>query len=223
MNQQPLLEIDPAVRRAFDYYPTPAWMTLALLDRAKPVNVLEPCAGELAIAKVLKAHYEPVGWVESNDLNPAMPTDTHCDAATPEYWAAIDKRTHNRPVWGVTNVPFNLADAIVPLAVRTLPYFATILRLSWLEPAERRGDFLRSYPPKQIIVMPRHDFNGRGQTDSVTSAWFVWGLYPMTAISIVTKAERDALIAEARRVQAPQAADAVDPHAGDLGNAGHAR
>ena len=43
MKQQPLLAVDPAVRREFDYYPTPAWMTLALLRRVRPFSVLEPC------------------------------------------------------------------------------------------------------------------------------------------------------------------------------------
>ncbi|MPZ20105.1 MAG: hypothetical protein GEV06_19640, partial [Luteitalea sp.] len=175
MTQRPLLELDPSVRRAFDYYPTPAWMTRALLRRVHPFDVLEPCAGQLAIVKVLAAERpSATGFIESNDLDPATPTDTHLDAARSEYWRDIAGRTHNRPYWGVTNVPFDLADAIVPLAVQTLPCFATILRLSWLEPTAARQRFLSANPPRTVIVMPRHDFKGRGQTDSVTSAWFVW-------------------------------------------------
>ena len=199
VQQAPLLDVDPATRRAFDYYPTPAWMTLALLRRVQPFDVLEPCAGQLAIVNVLR-QAPHVGWVESNDLDPSTPTDTHCDAARAEYWEALSRRTHNRPYWGVTNVPFDLADRIVPLAVTYLPVFATILRLSWLEPTAARQRFLAAHPPAKLIVMPRHDFKGRGSTDSVTSAWFIWergrSSIGSTPIDIVTKDERDEFVAE---------------------------
>jgi len=69
---------------------------------------------------------------------------------------------------------------------------AFLLRLSWLEPTAARQDFLNQYPPKRLIVLPRHDFRGSGQTDSVTSAWMVWG-HVEPGIDVVTKAERDAL------------------------------
>jgi hypothetical protein len=204
VKQDTLLEVDPQARRAFDYYPTPSWMTRALWNRM-PVwlgnryhYVLEPCAGQRAIADVLRP--EPfVLHVETNDLDPSTPCDTHLDAARPEYWQAIRARTHNMPDWGITNVPFDVADQIVPLAVRSLALFATVLRLSWLEPTAARAEFLKAHPPTKLLVMPRHDFKGRGQTDSVTSAWFVWAKgYQTSGIDIVTKAERDELIAQER-------------------------
>lgn len=198
MKQNALLDVDPSARRAFDYYPTPAWMTRALLRRVKPFDVIEPCAGQLAIVNVLRSE-SGVGFVESNDLDPSTPCETHLDAARPEYWAGIAGRLHNRPYWGVTNVPFDVADVIVPLAVKTLPCFATILRLSWLEPTAARQRFLEKHPPRTLIVMPRWDFKGRGATDSVTSAWFIWeqGRSSVTrGIEIVTKDERDELIAQ---------------------------
>ncbi len=196
MKQEPLLDVDPAVRRAFDYYPTPAWMTRALLRRiAKPHNVIEPCAGQLAIVNVLRSA-GCGGFIESNDIDLSTPCDTHQDAARAEYWHGLTVRRYNRPEWGITNVPFDLADVIVPLGVRHIQKFATVLRLSWLEPTAARQRFLAEYPPTQLIVMPRWDFKGRGQTDSVTSAWFVWELgYQPRGIDIVTKDERDELIA----------------------------
>lgn len=186
---------DPTLRREFDYYPTPPWMTGALLARV-PVKgyILEPCAGLLAIATVLR-EWTGVLHVETNDLDPSTPCDTHLDAARPEYWEALEGRTHNHVNAGVTNLPYDVANVIVPLAVRAMPIFATVLRLSWLEPTEQRGAFLAEYPPSNLIVMPRHDFKGRGQTDSVTSAWFVWQQgCRQQQIDIVTKDERDELI-----------------------------
>jgi len=198
--QQPLLESDPSVRRAFDYYPTPAWMTRALLRRMPALTfsqVLEPCAGDGAIVGVLR---EAGAIVDTNDLDPSRETDWHLDATRDESWASF-----RSPTWTITNVPFNLADQIVPLAVKhSRRGVATILRLSWLEPTADRADFLKEHPPDRLLVLPRHDFKGRGSTDSVTSAWFIWDharhLAPQ-GIEIVTKAERDELISLARETQ----------------------
>lgn len=190
MRQEPLLEHDPSVRREFDYYPTPAWMTRALLRRVHPFYVFEPCAGDGAIANVIG------GDVITNDIDPRWLAHFHLDMTRSDSWDLV--RAKHRIAWGVTNLPFNLADLIVPLAVEHLPYFATILRLSWLEPTASRQRFLQAHPPSALIVMPRHDFKGRGATDSVTSAWFIWsrgvGGYRQ-GIDIVTKDERDELIA----------------------------
>lgn len=199
MKQQPLLERDPSVRREFDYYPTPAWMTRALLRRCSVFDVLEPCSGDGAISNVLIA----AGLkVITNDYDELRPSQFHLDMTLRQSWEALTYPfTSNRTHWGVTNVPFNLADQIVPLAVDRLHGFASILRLSWLEPTASRQRFLDKYPPTRLIVLPRHDFKGRGQTDSVTSAWFVWEKNEAArrGIEVVTKDERDELIALERQ------------------------
>jgi hypothetical protein len=190
VKQPPLLDHDPSVRRAFDYYPTPAWMTRALLKRVHPFYVFEPCAGDGAIANVIG------GDVVTNDLDPRWLAHFHLDMTRADSWETVQAK--HCIAWGVTNVPFHLADQIVPLAVARLSHFATILRLSWLEPTASRQTFLSANPPSRLIVMPRHDFKGRGQTDSVTSAWFIWddNRAAKQGIDIVTKDERDELIAE---------------------------
>lgn len=196
MKQAPLLgDVDPATRRQFDYYKTPSWMTRALIRRVRPFDVLEPCSGEGAIVDVLKA--EGVERIYTNDLDRSRPSKTHLDMTQRDSWEVFSGM-QQRPYWGVTNLPFDLADRIVPLAVEHLTVFATILRLSWLEPTAARQRFLAAHPPGTLIVMPRWDFKGRGQTDSVTSAWFIWEQGRSSAtrgIEIVTKDERDELIA----------------------------
>ena len=192
MNQPPLLDVDPHTRRAFDYYPTPSWMTRALINRVHPFAVLEPCAGAGAIADVFRANGHAV---VTNDLDLSRDTDYHLDATRPDAW---DQFAAAQCMWAVTNLPFDLADMIVPLAVERIHTFATILRLSWLEPTAARQRFLSKHPPATLIVLPRHDWRGNGSTDSVTSAWFIWEQGRSSAtrgIEVVTKDERDELIA----------------------------
>lgn len=187
--QQPLMDVDPQARRAFDYYPTPAWMTRALMRRVSLFDVLEPCSGENAIVNVIGRDKV----VLTNDYDPSRPAEWRFDATCEGSWNNFDVR---RPFWCVTNPPFNLADQIVPLAVRHCPAVAMMLRLSWLEPTAARALFLTAHPPTRLIVLPRHDWRGTGSTDSVTSAWFIWDEGSgRRGIEIVTKDERDELIA----------------------------
>jgi hypothetical protein len=189
--------VSVAGRRAFDYYATPAWMTLALLRRVPLFDVLEPCSGEDAIANVLRANDLAV---TTNDADPARPAATHLDATQRETWEQLSPRPyrHGCPFWAVTNPPFSLADALVPLAVEHSIKVAMLLRLSWLEPTAARQRFLSMHPPSRLIVLPRHDFRGAGATDSVTSAWFVWDDSGRRGVEVVTKDERDELIALGR-------------------------
>jgi hypothetical protein len=190
-DQIPLLDVDPAARRDFDYYPTQAWMTRALIHRFPWIGyVVEPCSGLDAIADVLR---DDGIEVVTSDINPATPAHWHLDATQRNTWVQL---AASRMLWCVTNPPFNLADQIVPLAVEHYRHVAMMLRLSWLEPTEARANFLAQHPPTNLIVLPRHDWRGNGSTDSVTSAWFVWNDDGGPGdISIVTKAERDELIA----------------------------
>jgi hypothetical protein len=49
-----------------------------------------------------------------------------------------------------------------------------LLRLSFLEPTDQRGDWLAENPPDMQIVLPRWSYKENGKTDSVTTAWMVW-------------------------------------------------
>jgi len=199
VKQPPLLDVDPTARRDEDFYATPRWQTHALLRRIcrlgswHGLRFFEPCAGDGAIVRELPRHWH----VTTNDIvarEPLLP-DFLLDARRAESW----DRFGSFDVIG-TNLPFDVAFDIAPYAYSHADgLLALLLRLSWLEPTEDRGPWLRDHRPTSLIVLPRTDYRGNGKTDSVTSAWFLWdrGLgLGLPATDFVTKDERDELIAK---------------------------
>jgi len=195
-------DVNPGERSVDDFYRTPAWMTQALLARCSfnmCEGVVEPCAGDGAIVNQLPQNVDAL----TNDIvarHPFLP-EFLLDARAVKSWHAFKEATSRIDVV-VTNPPFNEAYEIVVQAVdHARVAVAMLLRLSWLEPTEERGPWLLANPPEALIVLPRHDFRGNGATDSVTSAWMVWmtrarNQFCDPGIQIVTKAERDRLIAK---------------------------
>lgn len=162
------------MRQAWDWYPTPSWATSRLLDSApsmRGARVLEPCVGAGDISDAL------IGagcCVETNDFDRRVVADSHLDATFVRSWQEIE-----RPDFVVTNPPFSLAPAIVPLAWEHATVgVAMLLRLSYLEPCENRATWLEAHPPGKVLVLPRISFTGDGKTDSVTCAWIGWAKQP---------------------------------------------
>lgn len=155
-------------RRKHDFYPTPGWATEALFEYCLQFftasAAIEPCAGEGAISEVLRTHFVDLA---TSDIDPLRKVDNICDASTLKvnpYTAVI------------TNPPFNQAIEIVRNFVEQRVMCAFLLRLSFLEPTEARGNWLAKNPPAGLIILPRISFTGDGKTDSVTCAWMVWNV-----------------------------------------------
>lgn len=128
-------------------------------------TVLEPCAGLGAIAQPLR---ERGLTVITNDVDPRKPADLHFDACDPRAeWPAVD--------WVITNPPFSLG---VPICLNMLPIarYGVILQLrtTFSEPTIGRDLFFAEHKPHGKIEMMRYSFTGDGNTDSTTSAWYVW-------------------------------------------------
>lgn len=162
--------LDTGERNAFDYYPTPAFMTRSLLHFHPAIagaSVLEPCAGGGAITTVLQA----AGCrVSTNDVDRRHPADEHMDATAAAYWTLVAP-----PVdWVVTNPPFAVALPILQQAVRHARVgVAFLLRKTFLEPTDDRGPWLQAHPPSRAIGEPRYSFRGTG-SDSVSCDWYLW-------------------------------------------------
>ena len=155
-------------RRKNDSYMSADWMTHFLLERT-PVQItgtaLEPCCGDGAISNALK-HY---GFdVTTCDINPACSPDICADYLEADF-------SFPGQDWIITNPPFSLAYPMLLKALSEVTVgVAFLLRLSFVEPTEERGDWLEANPPTGRITLPRYSFTGNGKTDSVTAEWMVW-------------------------------------------------
>lgn len=161
------------VRRAYDFYPTGQRHTLELLERLPfklSGKVLEPCVGSGDIAIPLtKQGFDVV----TNDVDATHEANFHLDAARPETW-----REFPEVDFVVTNPPFSVAPAILLLAHQKARVgIIFLLRLSYSEPCGNRADWMQRHQHEQSILYPtnRISFTADGKTDSVASAWFMWG------------------------------------------------
>jgi len=166
-------------RRALDSYYTPAWQPRVLLAHQEiSGTVLESCAGDGGVAKVIDGHGRDVIL---NDLSyhDAPVFDGHTAFAL----GAEDRMLYRMcgPVdWVVTNPPYQmpLCRDIVAQAVKHARVgVAMLLRLSFLEPTAKvnpRGPWLERHPPTRILILPRYSYTQDGKSDSCTTAWMIW-------------------------------------------------
>lgn len=203
MAQIPLLEDvgDPTRRRDDDFYETFRWQVEALLRRVTlPTEwlYLEPCAGNLAIAGPLRDRGLQV-W--SNDLvQRDAPLDSTLDARDRRLWRTVTQCVGRRVDLSVTNVPFDQAFGIVPVALEeSRRGVITLVRCTWDEPTEERDGWLAAHPLTAKIIMPRAKYRGTSGSDSATHAWFIWATPDSGVIAkphdVVTRGERDELVA----------------------------
>jgi len=151
-----------------DFFPTPAWATHALIDNEEfRGDIWEPACGDGAMSEVL----ETTGnRVISSDLYHRGYGEGDHDFL--ESW----RRAPNI----VTNPPFNAAEGFVKSGVqRSERKFALLLRLAFLEGANRQRTIFTDAPPARVWVFSeRITFYPAGAvqkgTGTTAYAWFVW-------------------------------------------------
>jgi hypothetical protein len=151
-----------------DFFPTPEWATHALIDNEEfHGTIWEPACGDGTMAEVLTRTHCPI---EASDL---------FDRGYGE--AGIDFLNANRIVDNiVTNPPYNSAEGFVRAGIaQSRRKFALLLRLAFLEGANRQKTIFAETPPARIWVFSeRITFYPAGavQKGSGTTAyaWFVW-------------------------------------------------
>ena len=151
-----------------DFFPTPQWATYALIDNERFNGEIWECAcGDGAMSEVL----EDVGHeVYSSDLYERGYGDPGIDFLEPPRKAANI----------ITNPPYNCAEGFVRSGVEhSTQKFALLLRLAFLEGANRARTIFSECPPSRVWVFSERitfyptgvERKGSGTT---AYAWFVW-------------------------------------------------
>lgn len=159
---------DIAGAYASEFFPTPEWATMGLLDNEIIDGGIWECAcGDGAMAKVLRRAGHSV---IASDLN---------DRGYGE--AGVDFLTAHRIVRNiVTNPPFSLAQKFAERALGIAhEKVALLLPLSFLEGQARASSIFRRAPPRRVWIFserlsfypPGVEARGNGPR---AFAWFVW-------------------------------------------------
>lgn len=161
-----------------DFFPTPRWATFALIENEKFTgDIWESACGDGAMSAVLE---ETGCKVRSSDLY-----DRGFGEAGVDFLAA-SSRAENI----VTNPPYNAAEGFVAIGTKSASRkFALLLRLAFLEGANRANTIFAHIPPARVWVFSERItfyMKGAKQAGSGTTAyaWFVWDKNASTATEL---------------------------------------
>ncbi len=151
-----------------DFFPTPRWATFALIENEKFVgDIWEPACGNGAMSEVLAT---TGGTVISSDLYERGFGEPGIDFLDNERVASNI----------ITNPPYNSAEGFVASGIaKAERKFALLLRLAFLEGANRANTIFAQNPPSRVWVFSERitfypagaEVKGSGTT---AYAWFVW-------------------------------------------------
>jgi hypothetical protein len=151
-----------------DFFSTPRWATYALINNEKFSGDIWECAcGDGTMSKVLE---ETGCAVLSSDLYDRGYGEVGLDFLTSTRY----------PDNIVTNPPYNCAEGFVARCVKhARRKFALLLRLAFLEGANRARTIFSDLPPSRVWVFSeRITFYPTGAmvkgTGTTAYAWFVW-------------------------------------------------
>jgi hypothetical protein len=151
-----------------DFFPTPKWATFALIDNENFTGSIWECAcGNGAMSEVLS---ETGCQIYSSDLYDRGYGEVGRDFLT--YRQKADNI--------ITNPPYNCAEAFVSAGLKQAKHkFALLLRLAFLEGANRSHTIFSKSPPSRVWVFSeRITFYPAGAkrkgTGTTAYGWFVW-------------------------------------------------
>ena len=152
------------LRQKEDFYPTPRYVTQALLDNYEfSGKIWEPACGDGRMAEVLKEKY---------------------GTASVDFLLS-DKKAPNI----ITNPPFQLAYEFIVQGLKSAEKtLALLLPIRYLT-GKKRAKLYAQFPPAKVIVIPNKvDFLGFGKP-AMEFAWFIWEKGRKTGITQIVWAQ----------------------------------
>lgn len=178
---EPLVLTHPELTsREADFWPTPAWVTHALLDCYPPPKrtlIVEPAVGDGAIARVLRERgYRDIWGVDIRRECNGQAGDCCNVVHGGKDWLRIDLELPPEGFSIVTNPPFSLAREFLLACRRRDPvYLALLLPASaiagtqeWRPVWAEAGN-----PTGEVRLLARPKFGGPGN-DRQGTLWAVW-------------------------------------------------
>lgn len=167
------------VRKAADFYETPAWVTRSILkELPKTGPVLDAGCGKGAILRVLKEKYKKPGELYGMDV--VTPFVHACAKEFDNVFVGnfLEARQPSSAPWKVivANPPYQAAEQFVRKGLELVGKKGTVamlLRLNWLA-GQKRAQFHREHPADVYVFSKRPSFTGGG-TDATEYAFFIWG------------------------------------------------
>jgi len=151
-----------------DFFPTPKWATFALIDNEKFDGDIWECAcGDGSMSQVLEKASRSVFSSDLYERGYGEPGQ--------DFLGATRKADNI-----ITNPPYNCAEGFVARGVQQSKHkFALLLRLAFLEGANRANTIFSKTPPSRVWVFSERitfypsgvEPKGSGTT---AYAWFVW-------------------------------------------------
>lgn len=172
-------------RQSNDFYPTPDWVTQALLKHVTLRGpVWEPCCGDGAMARMLERAGQKVvatdlidrgfgrGGVDFYDCT-SFPAGCRTMVTNPPYGDGGQK---GRP----TDGPLGLQDFVrhaLDLTIRANGQLALLVRFQWLA-GKRAAALISSGPLSRVVVLTKRiqwfDMGERTTTGQHHHAWLFW-------------------------------------------------
>jgi hypothetical protein len=172
-------------RQSHDFYPTPDWVTQALLKQvALRGPVWEPCCGDGAMARVLeRAGHDVVasdlvdrgfgrGGVDIFDCT-AFPAGCRALVTNPPYGDGGDSVRPTNASLGMLNFVRHTLD----LTMRAEGQLALLVRFQWIA-GKRAASLISSGPLSRVVVLTKRiqwfDMGEQTTTGQHHHAWLFW-------------------------------------------------
>jgi hypothetical protein len=156
-------------RRELDFYPTPAEVTEALLEKFKwsKMTIWEPACGDGSMSKVLQKHGHSVYSSDLRETGYGIGGENFLETNT-LYDGIFDAI--------ITNPPFCYAEEFIKCALSNAKIVAMVLKSQYWH-SRGRSYLLEQYPPAWVLALTwRPDFlnKGKGASPTMEVIWTVW-------------------------------------------------